>query len=200
MRRLVLVAALALFAASARAELRSVVLDKPTPVPAFALEDQHGKPFDQARLQGRWTLVLMGFTHCPDVCPFTLDNLTGVLADMSTLVSPERLPQIVFLAVDPARDKPVLRDYVAHFHPDFLGVTGELKQIDLLVRALDGAVRRGKPDKHGNYEVTHSAAVAVVDPLGRLAAKIYPPFDTGPTANHLVGLARSFVQRGEDKR
>ena len=36
--------------------------------------------------------------------------------------------------------------------------------------------------------MTHSAAVAVIDPQGRLVAKISPPFEPAPTAQFLADL------------
>lgn len=202
LRRSILAAAGLVLAwtASASAEVRGVLLDRPEPLPAFMLEDQGGNPFSGKRLQGRWSLILMGFTNCPDVCPFTLGNLEAVVAEMSTLTTPDRLPQVIFLAVDPARDKAVLADYVHSFHPDFLGVTGDLKQIDVLVHGLDGAVRRGKPDRHGNYEVRHSAAVSVVDPQGRLAAKLSPPFEPAQAATYLVNMMRAYARSAAGDR
>jgi protein SCO1/2 len=180
--------------AIAAAGVNGVVLDRPAPVDAFALEDHDGKPFTTDSLKGRWTLILAGFTQCPDVCPFTLANLEQVVAELGLRLRPDRLPAVVFLAVDPDRDRTNLKDYVVAFHPEFIGVTGKIDQIDRALKGIDAVAVRGKPDARGNYQVSHSAAVAVVDPQGRLAAKISPPFDPAPTAQFLADL---FRQRGD---
>jgi protein SCO1/2 len=180
--------------AIAAAGVNGVVLDRPAPVDAFALEDHVGKPFTTDSLKGRWTLILAGFTQCPDVCPFTLANLEQVVAELGLRLRPDRLPAVVFLAVDPDRDRTKLKDYVVAFHPEFIGVTGKIDQIDRALKGIDAVAVRGKPDARGNYQVSHSAAVAVVDPQGRLAAKISPPFDPAPTAQFLADL---FRQRGD---
>jgi protein SCO1 len=192
--RHVLISAVACAAISsatlAAPRVNGVTLDRPAPVQAFALADHNGQPFTAASLKGRWSLVLAGFTNCPDVCPFTLANLEQVIAELGLRMRPERLPRVIFLAADPDRDRANLRDYVVQFHPDFIGVTGELDQIERALKGIDSVAVRAPPDARGNYQVTHSAAVAVVDPQGRLAAKISPPFDPGPTAEFLVDLFR----------
>jgi protein SCO1 len=113
-----------------------------------------------------------------------------VVAELGLRLRPDRLPAVVFLAVDPDRDRASLKDYVVQFHPDFIGVTGAIEQIERALKGIDAAATRGKPDARGNYQVTHSASVAVIDPQGRLAAKINPPFDPAPTAQFLADLFR----------
>jgi protein SCO1/2 len=176
--------------AAAAPRVNGVILDRPVPVQAFALDDHNGKPFTAESLEGRWSLVLAGYTSCPDVCPFTLANLEQVTAELGLRLPPDRLPAVIFLAVDPDRDRANLKEYVQQFHPDFIGVTGELEQIDRALKGFDAAAVRAKPDAQGNYLVSHSAAVAVVDPRGRLVAKISPPFDPEPTADFLADLFR----------
>ena len=192
-RQSLLAAALAAafaWAASAAARVDGIILDRPLPVQAFTLNDHDGKPFTADSLAGHWSLILPGFTNCPDVCPFTLANLEQVVAELGLRVAPDRLPQVIFLAVDPDRDRPNLKEYVRQFHPDFTGITGTIDQIDRLLQGTDAIARRGKPDARGAYQVTHSAAVAVIDPQGRLFAKINPPFDPAPTAQFLADLFR----------
>jgi len=172
------------------ARVDGVILDSPALVQAFTLDDQNGKPFTVDSLKGHWSLILAGFTNCPDVCPFTLANLEQVVAELGLRLRPDRLPVVVFLAVDPDRDRANLKEYVQQFHPDFIGVTGALDQIERALKGFDAVAVRSKPDARGNYSVSHSAAVAVVDPQGRLAAKINPPFDPEPTAEFLADLFR----------
>jgi protein SCO1/2 len=175
------VAAVVAWATMAVARVNGVILDSPPVVQAFTLDDHNGKPFTADSLKGHWSLVLAGFTNCPDVCPFTL-------AELGLRVRPDRLPTVIFLAVDPDRDRPNLKDYVVQFHPDFIGVTGAIDQVDRALKGIDAIAVRAKPDARGNYQVTHSAAVAVIDPQGRLVAKISPPFEPAPTAQFLADL------------
>ena len=105
--------------------------------PAVHPRRPHGKPFTADTLKGRWSLVLAGFTHCSDVCPFTLANLEQVVSELGLLTRPDRLPAVIFLGVDPDRDRANLKDYVVQFHPDFLGVTGAIDQIDRALKGVD---------------------------------------------------------------
>lgn len=172
-------------------DVKGVILDEPSPLGDFKLADHRGGPFTRENLVGRWSLVFLGFTHCPDVCPFTLANLEAVRSELSSLLPPERLPQIVFLAVDPDRDRPVLADYVAHFDLSFIGVTGEPGEIARLAHGLDAYYRlEKKSDDDNAYDVVHSAAVTVIDPAGAVKAKITPPFHPHDTANYLHLLLR----------
>jgi protein SCO1/2 len=167
-------------------QANGVVLDEPVAIPAFALEDHHGRAFTEAALEGGWTLVMLGFTHCPDVCPFTLTNLEAVVAETSLRVRPDNVPRVVFLSVDPARDREGLGTYALHFHPDFLGVTGDRAEIDTVVEATDGFYRF--VEKGESYDVQHTSAISVIDPEGRLVAKLQPPLDPGPVAEFLARL------------
>ncbi len=149
---------------------------KPRPVVAFNLQDSDGRVFTQRQLTGKWSLIMLGFTHCPDICPFTLQNLAHVRREMSTRVSPARLPQIVFVGVDPDRDRPLLGDYVQHFDDSIVGITGQWPEIKKLVEGLDGFVRINGKDRDSDvYDVRHSAVISLVSPEGKLVAGINPP-------------------------
>jgi protein SCO1/2 len=119
--RLIALAAVLTGALAAADDLRIVELDPPADLPEFALTDHTGRPFTPESLRGRWDLVLLGFTSCPDVCPFVLSNLADVHAELSTRVTPENLPRVVFVGVDPQRDRPVLGEYVGIFIPTSSG-------------------------------------------------------------------------------
>ncbi|MBO6510371.1 MAG: SCO family protein [Roseibium sp.] len=188
MKRLVLFVALFALSFGAKAQsVNGVILDEAVPVTNFTLSAQDGSPFTSETLKEQWTLLFLGFTHCPDVCPFTLANLEAVRTELSQLVSPEKLPEVVFLAVDPDRDTAVLEDYVKHFGISFTGITGERPEIDKLVESIDGFYRLEKSSADDEaYDVTHSAAVTVINPAGEITAKISPPFHPFNTANYLA--------------
>ncbi|MBX2880342.1 MAG: SCO family protein [Granulosicoccus sp.] len=157
-------------------------------VPAFSLQTHAGEPFTEADLLDRWTLVLVGFTSCPDVCPYTLGNLEHVLAETASKVRPDNLPEVVFLAVDPKRDQQSLAEYVGHFHPDFTGVTGDTAQIDSLVQGLEAFYAFEEPDSTGFYNVRHSADIRIIDPQGRLHATMETPMNAHETSDFLLRL------------
>lgn len=163
----------------------------PKALPRFSLTDHQGHAFDQQRLRDHWSLVFLGFTTCPHVCPMTLRSLEAVRAELGLRVMPDHLPQIVFLAVDPARDRSVLGKYLKNFHGEFIGATGDHENLQNLVSALGGYYRLDKnsPDDT-SYDVVHSSGVAVVNAQGEWVATINPPFRARDTSNFLYRVIK----------
>lgn len=160
------------------------VLEPASPLPEFRLHDQNNQVFDRARLQGKWSYVFFGYTHCPDICPTTL----VVLRDVQKLAGgKEQGVQYIFVSVDPKRDQAAaLKKYLPYFHPEFIGATGDQGELLRLTRALGAYYEIGKP-RDGAYEVHHSAAIFLIDPEARLRALFSGPHD----ATHLArGLQR----------
>ncbi len=149
------------------------VLPSGTPLPAFSLLDDGGEPIDESVFRGRWDLVFFGFTHCPDVCPLTLQVLAAARAKLEESgVSP--LPRIVLVSVDPERDTPQrISQYLASFGDDTLGITGDLAGIRTLTSEL-GIFFEKRGDGE-SYTVDHSAVVLVIDPQGRFHALFGSP-------------------------
>ncbi|MFT5691176.1 MAG: protein SCO1/2 [Oceanicoccus sp.] len=169
----------------------TITLSEPQPLSAFQLTDQNGKEFGVDQLKGRWTMVFVGFTTCPDVCPTTLANLEAVRADLSLRMRPNSIPNIVFLAVDPDRDRSVLKEYLAYFHPNYIGLTGASTEIDKLIDNLDAYYRLDRKSPNDTqYNVIHSATVSVINPQAEVVAKINPPFHPHHTGEYLMKVIR----------
>ena len=144
----------------------ALVLPAPNPVPEFSLLNQHGEAVDQAVFEGQWDLVFFGFTHCPDICPTTLQVLASAKKALAEN-GRQTLPRIVLVSVDPERDTPeILGEYVNYFGQGSLGLTGTLEEIRKLTGGL-GIFFEKQPGDGENYAVDHSAAVLVIDPDGR---------------------------------
>ncbi|ORY67611.1 SCO1/SenC-domain-containing protein [Pseudomassariella vexata] len=132
----------------------------------FELVDQEGRPFSSADLRGKYSLVYFGFTHCPDICPEELDKM----ATMYDLVEAKHPGSVVpiFITCDPARDTPkVLKEYLAEFHPGFVGLTGtyeQIKEVCKLYRVYFSTPRNVKPGQ--DYLVDHSIYFYLMDPEG----------------------------------
>ena len=155
----------------------------------FQLEDQYGGSFGVEQFKGQWSMVFVGFTSCPDVCPVTLANLEAVRAEMGFRMSPERIPNIVFLAVDPDRDRSVLKDYLAYFHPQYVGITGREAEINKLIKSLGEFYRLDRKSvDEKNYNGTHTAIVSIINPEAKLVANISPPFPPPTTGEYLIQL------------
>ncbi|MGM0593762.1 MAG: SCO family protein [Pseudomonadota bacterium] len=159
----------------------------------FALTDIEQETFDLSRLQGKWTLMFFGYTHCPDICPTTLTTLRGVARELEQTPGDSTDTQFVFVSVDPKRDRlDHLKAYVRHFHPDFIAATGDKAEIDRLVRQL-GAVYIFDGDTSGeNYIVNHSAGIAVIDPQGRWVGRFNPPHEVKRIVDNLRRLRDHF--------
>lgn len=193
---LLLTTFLSTMASGAYARQQAVELVEPAKaLPDFELQNQRGEAFSRDDLLNQWSLIFLGFTTCPDVCPVTLMKLEGVRAELGLRFTPDKIPQVVFLAVDPARDRAVLADYLAHFHPSHIGITGEVGQIDQLVKGLDAFYRIQKPKPGSDYyDVQHTAAIALINPKGEMVAKFKPPFHVQPIAQTIHQIIRSGMQ------
>lgn len=171
------------------------LLIPPKALPEFTLQDQNGQPLDRQRLQGQWTLVFFGYTHCPDICP---DTLAVLNMTMKALPAPLRQrTRVLFVSVDPQRDtREQLRSYVAYFNPDFIGATGELQQLDTLTRALGILYVHNAPDENGNYGVDHSGAVLLFDPDVRWRAVFSKmPHEPEKMAADLVAISNRYEEQ-----
>lgn len=147
----------------------------PPAVPEVNLVRDDGTPFKLADLRGKWTLMFFGFTHCPDVCPTTLDMLAQVHTILKESPPYGAQGQVVFVSVDPQRDEPAqLAQYVQYFHRDFIGVTGPEAELKSLTRAL-GVLFMKIAEGGSDYTVDHSAGVFFIDPAGRLVSVLTPP-------------------------
>jgi len=157
-----------------------IVLPEPRVIADFSLVDHNEHAFTLDSLRGRWSLIFFGFTHCPDVCPSTLYDLQMIHKSLRRGME-EELPvhQVLFVSVDPERDTPEkLGQYVSHFDPDFIGVTGNQQQLAPLTRQL-GIAYRIEPHEPGSmqYGVDHSVSILVTDPQGRLHGVFPAPHD-----------------------
>jgi len=142
----------------------------------FSLVDQNDKPFTDANLKGKWQLVFFGYTHCPDVCPTTLNDLSLALDQLGDKKSQVG---IVFISVDPERDTPaVLKSYVGSFGGPVEALTGSPDAV--AQAAKDYKVYYAKhPRSDGGYDMDHSALIYIMDPP---AASPRPsPPTTSPT-------------------
>lgn len=152
----------------------ALVLPRPTDIPAFSLLDQHGDTIDATVFEGQWDLVFFGFTHCPDICPTTLQILATARRTLEE-EGVQPLPRIVLVSVDPERDTPeIIGRYVDYFGDGNLGITGDLAEIGQLAAGLGIYFQKQAPVGE-SYSVDHSAAVIVVDPDGRFSALFTGP-------------------------
>lgn len=159
------------------------------PVPSFELEDQNGQPFGNAQLHDRWTVLFFGFTHCPDVCPMTLNILQQAYKQLGVY---QDQVQVVLLSVDPERDTQQQRkDYIEYFDPSFIALGGEPSAIKDLTKSMYIHYQK-VPTEDDNYLVDHSAAILIINPKGRRHAQITPPIQPGAIASDLRTMIEAY--------
>ena len=143
----------------------------------FELLDVNGQPITQDVFNDSWSLVFFGFTHCPDVCPITLQVMKDVVKGIEE--QGQEPPQIVFVSIDPARDTAdIMKQYIGYFSDEFVGITGDVNKIHEFSSSLgivaSFTANETDPD---NYGVDHTASLLLVDPQRRLRAKVTPPHE-----------------------
>jgi len=168
-----------------------IVLPDPREISDFSLTDQNGQPFTLENLRGKWTLVFFGFTHCPDVCPSTLYDLQLVHNEiMQNRENEQPLHQVLFVSVDPERDTPErLKEYLAYFSPDFIGISGEHSQLEPFSMQMSIAYRiedHAAGEMH--YNVDHSASLLLIEPAGRMYGVFPAPHDAQAISADLAAI------------
>ena len=135
----------------------------------FNLIDQNGQPFKLAKLNGKVALFAFGFTHCPNICPTTLMDLAAAYKALPA--ADQHRVQILFISVDPRRDKPaVLKNYIPYFDPRIVGLTGSKDSIDQAVKAYGASyeINHRPGDDPQVYSVNHSAFTYLINPHSKL--------------------------------
>ena len=134
----------------------------------FALVDQDGKAITDADMKGKPFLVFFGFTHCPDICPTKLFEISQALKALGNDV-PDI--QALFVSVDPERDTPdVLKRYLSSFDPRIKGLTGDQAAVDATVKAYRAYAKKVPTDD--GYTMDHTAVVYLMDAKGAFVTSL----------------------------
>lgn len=132
----------------------------------LSLTDHHGKPRNLEDFKGKVVVVFFGYTQCPDVCPTTLAMLKEVREKLGADGS--RM-QVLFVTLDPERDtEQLLALYVPAFHPEFLGLYGDLEATAQAAKEFKIFYGRNPGKTPTSYTIDHSAGVFVFDTKGRI--------------------------------
>lgn len=135
----------------------------------FTLVGQTGEPFSSTELKGHPYLMFFGFTHCPDICPTTLLELSKHL---DAIGDAARDLKVLFITVDPERDTPeVMAQYMSSFDPRVTGLTGTPEQIRNVAK-LYRAFYEKVPGDDGDYSMNHTASVFLFDADGNLQSTL----------------------------
>jgi protein SCO1/2 len=130
----------------------------------FQLVDQSGATVTEKNLQGKPSIVFFGFTHCPDVCPTALFEMSEILRAMGK--DADRV-NAYFISVDPERDnKEAMKDYLSSFDPHLKGLTGDPGAVAKVLSAYAKKVAL----KDGDYTMDHTALTYLMDRDGKFVA------------------------------
>jgi protein SCO1/2 len=133
----------------------------------FQLTDQAGQTVTEKNLQGKPTLIFFGFTHCPDVCPTSLFEISEVLRAMGG--DADRV-NAYFISVDPERDTATaMKDYLSSFDPHLKGLTGDADAVAKVVSGFRVYAKK-VPLKDGDYTMDHTALIYLMDRDGKFVA------------------------------
>ncbi|MDB5642174.1 MAG: SCO1/SenC family protein [Hyphomicrobiales bacterium] len=142
----------------------------------FTLTDQNGARVTEASYRGAPSIVFFGYTHCPDVCPTALFDMSEVLKRLPA----DKRVSALFVTVDPERDTPAaLKDYLSSFDPRISGLSGSRPEIDAALKVYR-VYSKKQPQENGEYSMDHSAIVYLMDKQGRFvsALNLQSPPDT----------------------
>lgn len=157
-------------------------------IPDFSLLTGENTAFTEKELSGHWNVLFFGYTHCPDICPVTLNTMNTALAQIAETSLPE--PQVVFITVDPVRDTvEKMTQYTQYFNKEFIGVSGDLADITAFTRTLGvvASYTASETDPE-QYTVDHTASMLLIDPAGRVRAKFNPPHNSDTISADYISL------------
>jgi len=145
----------------------------------FNLQDTNGNLVTEDSLKGRWSILVFGFTYCPDICPSQAFTIAKSLEILDQDLSYSGI-NAVFISVDYLRDDAEhLASYLAHFHPRFIGYRGSELQLDLAVDAFGASysvTQTGASGSGGGVKVAHSTSIYLIDPDGKIVKEL--PLET----------------------
>ena len=139
----------------------------------FSLKDMNNNLITEESFEENLTAIFFGFTHCPDVCPMTLNKMDLVL---NKLKNKNKYVKLFFISVDPERDTPeVIKNYLSSFDNDFIGITGDPEKQFTLSESW-GILSQKLFLENGEYNIDHSSPVILLK-NGKYVSRISPKDD-----------------------
>lgn len=158
-------------------ELGFYKFEQPRTLSAVSLSNLNGEERVFSEHSSGWRIVNTGYLSCPDICPINLSLLSNLKEqwDQQAGVTPFEVVHITF---DPKRDTPdLLKRYLEFVNPSFYGLTGDVESIRQLTQQLNMVFIYEQPDEQGNYFVTHSDSMAVINPQGQYVGLFKGPYN-----------------------
>lgn len=167
-----------------------ILLPTPRVLPSVTFTDHRGDEVTTDKLKGQWSVLFFGFTHCPDVCPTTMQTLKQVKQRVSEAGYWDT-NQVIMITVDPERDTVErLANYVPFFDDTFIGLRASLNDTVNFAKQVGVLFIKGDTAANGGYDVDHSAALILINPQGQYAGVITGPHQTKEISDDLIKLAK----------
>ena len=178
---LVLLAAIAaVVSMTTKPAFHGALISPSWPAPEIQLTDHNGQAFTMSSQRGKVVLLFFGYTNCPDECPLTMAHIKLALESLGDRA---KNVQVAMVSTDPVRDTPqALKDFMTHFDPLFLGVTGTPAELQKAWRDYGVAVEDGGE--------THSTYLYVIDPAGNVRETFLPDAEPNEIAADIALLLR----------
>jgi len=170
-----LIVAIAIVSVNSAPSFRGALITPPWQAPEIQLTDHNGQPFTLSSQRGKVILLYFGYVNCPDECPLTMAHLK--LARES-LGNQAKDVQVAMISTDPKRDTPeALKDFMTHFDPSFLGLTGTLQELQKTWKDYGVTVE--------DSGETHSTYLYVIDPAGNVRETFLPDSEPNSIASDI---------------
>jgi protein SCO1/2 len=170
-----LAAAAVIFALTNNTSLKGSMITPPWPAPEIKLTDHNGQPFTLSSQKGKVVLLYFGYVNCPDECPLTMAHLKIARTNLGNRASKM---QVIMVSTDPARDTPeALKNFMEHFDPSFLGLTGTSAELQKTWADYGVAVESGGE--------AHSTFLYVIDPAGNVRETFLPDAEPNDIAKDI---------------
>ena len=172
--------------------INGLVWPGPKTLETFTMGNQDNELFTRENLDGHWTFIFFGYTHCPDICPITLSLMDRIYEKLQENNRAENV-QMVFVSVDPERDTPEkMASYIDYFNSDFTGLTGSIEQLETITRQMGIVYVHGDETAPGEYLVDHSASIFLISPQGKWVGLFSTPHDSEDIYNRFLAI-RQFI-------
>ncbi len=185
-----------------------IALPDRKPLPVVILKQAGKGAISTESMKGKWHLLVFGYTFCPDVCPLELTALHQMMDILRTELSPEQLPQIVFISIDPQRDTPeIAAQFAAYFDKGFIGLTGDQSDLKTLTipygitwmkqQATDSTTVsdndsvKKQPYNNNKYLISHTTTIILVNP----EVKVTGLFPAPHLAREMARIYQQVIQK-----
>jgi len=168
--------------------INGVILPQATSISDFSILDHNNQTFGNKQLLGRWHFISYGYTHCPDVCPTTLNALDKVISNLESKKQYEDL-DVIFYSIDPQRDTVEhLSQYIPFFNQGFIGLTyidtmqqsaKDFESSLSMMSILTPVEEITDKEIYGAYKVSHGVMLYLINPEGKLQAVLKPTKQKG---------------------